>query len=209
MTARNRAMSLSSSSSVLNLTENSNLGSIIWPKGFLRLLRNSRVMKICPYDMRVPSLFIRGAIMMIKISITPYFSKVTCKRQERTDVIRQINTFVLNSQKSTAKPTQRFYERRRVEKIYELLLTWSLRSRSTNPGILLANSVTSLTASADRDWQLLKKRSSTASKTLQSESGNTPVGPEIRWREKTLKVSSVSGSEHWPLFPKDFFKKWI
>lgn len=108
MTARNRAMSLSSSSSVLNLTENSNLGSIIWPKGFLRLLRNSRVMKICPYDMRVPSLFIRGAIMMIKISITPYFSKVTCKRQERTDVMGRIVTYVLNSQKSTAKPSQRF-----------------------------------------------------------------------------------------------------
>lgn len=28
--------------------------------------------------MSVPSLFIRGAIMMIRISITPYFSSVTC-----------------------------------------------------------------------------------------------------------------------------------
>lgn len=115
MTARNRAMSLSSSSSVLNLTENSNLGSIIWPKGFLRLLRNSRVMKICPYDMRVPSLFIRGAIMMIKISITPYFSKVTCKRQERTDVMRRIVTYLTVNSKTISE----VYERRRVEKIYD------------------------------------------------------------------------------------------
>lgn len=116
MTARKSAMSLSSSSSMLNLTENSNLGSIISLKGLRRLLRNSRVMKIWPYEISVPSLFMRGAIIMMRTSMTAYFSSVT----------------------------------------------WSLRSRFTKPGMLLANSVTSLTASAERDWQLWKNRSSTS-----------------------------------------------
>ncbi|KAL1021490.1 hypothetical protein UPYG_G00013940 [Umbra pygmaea] len=48
MTARKSAKSLSSSSSMLNFTANSNLGSTISQKGLLKLLRNSRVIKIWP-----------------------------------------------------------------------------------------------------------------------------------------------------------------
>lgn len=78
MAATNRARSLSSSSRALNLTANSNLGSMISLKGFLKLLRNSLVTKPLPLATSSPSLFIKEGSMAKIASCTPYFSKVTC-----------------------------------------------------------------------------------------------------------------------------------
>lgn len=78
MAATNRARSLSSSSRALNLTANSNLGSMISLKGFLKLLKNSLVTKPLPLATSSPSLFMREGSMAKIASCTPYFSKVTC-----------------------------------------------------------------------------------------------------------------------------------
>lgn len=114
--------------------------------------------------MRVPSLFISGAIMMIRISITPYFSSVTC-----------------GENKDTLKSRSRVWPCFVCSFISAVLPTWSLRSRSTKPGMLLANSVTSLTASTERDWQLLKKRSSSSSEMLPSDPQWASVRPVFGW----------------------------
>lgn len=78
MAATNRARSLSSSSRALNLTANSNLGSMISLKGFLKLLKNSLVTKPLPLATSSPSLFMREGSMAKIASCTPYFSRVTC-----------------------------------------------------------------------------------------------------------------------------------
>lgn len=130
--------------------------------------------------MSVPSLFISGDIMMIRISITPYFSSVTC-----------------GENKDTLKSRSRVWPRFVCSFTSAVLLTWSLRSRSMKPGMLLANSVTSLTASTERDWQLLKKRSSSSSETLPSDPQWAPVRPVFGWGVWS------DWWKHWTNFHKD------
>lgn len=80
MAATNKARSLSSSSRALNLTANSNFGSMISLKGFRKLRRNSRVTKPLPLATNSPSLFMRDGSMAKIASCTPYFNKVTCSK---------------------------------------------------------------------------------------------------------------------------------
>lgn len=80
MAATNKARSLSSSSRALNLTANSNFGSMISLKGFRKLRRNSRVTKPLPLATNSPSLFMRDGSMAKIASCTPYFNKVTCRK---------------------------------------------------------------------------------------------------------------------------------
>lgn len=119
---------------------------------------------------------------MIRISITPYFSSVTC-----------------GENKDTLKSRSWVWPRYVCSFISAVLLTWSLRSRSTNPGMLLANSVTSLTASTERDWQLLKKRSSSSSEMLLSDPLWAPVRPVFGWDV----WSEFQGWKLWTYFHKD------
>lgn len=119
---------------------------------------------------------------MIRISITPYFSSVTC-----------------GENKDTVKSRSRVWPCFVCSFISAILLTWSLRSRSMKPGMLLANSVTSRTASTERDWQLLKKRSSSSSDTLPSDPQWAPVRPVFGW---DVWFDS-QGRKRWTHFHKD------
>ena len=138
MAATNRARSLSSSSRALNLTANSNLGSMISLKGFLKLRRNSLVTKPLPLATNRPSLFMREGNMAKIASCTPYFSKVTCRKHtDKCSIIWKSNTQIILLCSTLSRQW----------------LTWSLRKRSTNPGMHLANSVSSRTVSTVVHWQ--------------------------------------------------------